>query len=442
MHVPAALDGDVLVAAHVRVGVVQLVDAQVLDRAARHAGQARALVDVAHVDLGVVARQVDAVGDHRRLLGGAEGDRLEQGVARQLGEQRDVVEDVDQVDAPRVGGARLAGDQEVLLAQRVGVEEARPAVVDELVLDHRLDLLAPAGDALDHAVGLEAALGRVEEHQLAHARHAVVAGDDGRHHRRVAGDRPGVEQRVRPVGVGAVVLGLPGAVRVHVEQDAGEVVRRVRVLPAGVEDAAVVEHGRAPVVVLVEAQLAQAVVLLVEQEQVGYGVGAADAGNALEDPRRVEDDPAVRQVTGVVVVDRRVGALGQRPQAAAVGAELPDLPPLVLVGHREQHPVGVEVQVDVGQHARRLGPEEALDGRGAAAQRQGHDLVVVAAARQRAVALPVLGQAELGTVGPALDRQQPVEVEQRVVEQRLAAEGLDPLEPGLDSMERPVAVNG
>jgi hypothetical protein len=58
--------------------------------------------------------------------------------------------------------------------------------------------------------------------------------------------------------VAAVVFHLARAVRVHLEQQPREIVGRVAVFPAGVEHAAVVEHRGAPVVVLVEAELADA----------------------------------------------------------------------------------------------------------------------------------------------------------------------------------------
>ena len=95
--------------------------------------------------------------------------------------------------------------------------------------------------------------GRIEDDQFAHPLHAMVAGDDGHDLRRVAGDRPGVERRVRPIGIAAVVGRLVRAVGIHREQQPREVVRRVGVFPAGIQDAAVVEHRRAPVVVLIEA---------------------------------------------------------------------------------------------------------------------------------------------------------------------------------------------
>jgi len=60
------------------------------------------------------------------------------------------------------------------------VEEPRPGVLDELVLeDGRHDLLA-ARYPLDDPVGLTLAQSRVDEHQLPLTRDPMVAGDDHR----------------------------------------------------------------------------------------------------------------------------------------------------------------------------------------------------------------------------------------------------------------------
>ena len=186
-----------------------------------------------------------------------ERDRLQQRVARLLGQQQQVVENIDQVNAPARLRGRLGGDEEVLAAERHGVEKLRPRAFDQAVADDRLDLAAVAGDPLHHAVEAVPPQGRIEDDQFAHARHAVVAGDHADHLRRMVGDRPGVEGRIRPKGVRAAILGLPCPVRVHVEQKPREVMGRIAVFPAGVEDAAVVEHRRIPVVILVEAKLPQ-----------------------------------------------------------------------------------------------------------------------------------------------------------------------------------------
>ena len=83
-----------------------------------------------------------------------------------------------------------------MLAQGPGVEEPGPARVDQPVADDGLDLLAVAWDALDGSARLVSASCGVEDHQLAHPPHAVVAGDDRHDLRRVPGDGPGVEEGV------------------------------------------------------------------------------------------------------------------------------------------------------------------------------------------------------------------------------------------------------
>jgi hypothetical protein len=177
-------------------------------------------------------------------------------------------------------------------------------------------------------------------------------------------------------------------------------------------------------VVLLERELADALgaALGVHDEQVGHGVAPADARHALEDPRRAEDDPPVRQVAGVVVVHVGPAAARDLPKLLAVRRQLVDLPPPVLVERAEQHPVGIEVQVHVADElaafrpVQRRQPARRRDGR------QHGDLVVIAVARQRAVALPVLRQPQAGAPQAPLDHQQLAEVQQGVGQQRLALE--------------------
>ena len=149
--------------------------------------------------------------------------------------------------------------------------------------------------------------------------------------RRVAGDRPGVERRVRPVGIAAVIGRLVRAVGIHREQQPREVVRRVGVFPAGIQDAAVVEHRRAPVVVLVEGELADVLAVGVHDEQVRHLVAAAHAGHAVETAGRAEDDPPVGQVARIVVVDVGRVVAAHLAEPAAVDAQFINLP--AAVGH-------------------------------------------------------------------------------------------------------------
>jgi hypothetical protein len=251
----------------------------------------------------------------------------------------------------------------------IRMQELRPRVVDQRVADHRLDRQAVGPMRCTAPSASRRPSAGSNSTKLAHPRHAVMPGDHRRHLRRMAGDRPGVEGRIGPQRVAGVVLHLPRAVRVHVEQQPREIVRRIRVLPAGVQHAAVVQHRRAPVVVLVETQLARVAAVGVRQEQVGDHVAAADAGHAGEAPCRTEDDPAVGQVAGVVVVHVRLLASRDLPQPRAVGADLPDLPAAVVAGHREQHAVGIEVQIHVAHEHVRSGRNSVLvrpSGRGGA----------------------------------------------------------------------------
>ena len=96
------------------------------------------------------------------------------------------------------------------------------------------------------------------EQRLQAARERVDAGqvdDDADHLRRMVGNRPGVEDAVGPVAAAAVEFALAGSVGVHREEVSAPDVRDVGVLPTQVEDAAVVGHRRAVVVVLIEAEL-------------------------------------------------------------------------------------------------------------------------------------------------------------------------------------------
>jgi len=420
LDVPGAFHADhALRPAHPRIQVVVADHAQLLHRAPRDPGQPLARVDVREIDNPLLALEVHLVGQHRRLRSFLERHRLQQRVSRLLAKQEHPVERVHQVDAPECPGARLAGHEEVVLAQRIGVEELGPRVVDQVVLDERLDPLAATGNPLHHAVGLAPAAGRVEDHQLAHARVVVVAADHRHHLGRMIGDRPGIEKRVRPIGVAAHVFHLARAVRVHVEQQARVRVRRVGVLPSRVKHAPVVEHRGTPIVLLVEAELADVAPVGVHEVQRGHVRAAVHAGNPHEIRRRGEDDPAVGQVAGVVAV--HVGLLaGELAQARAVGADLEHLPAVVAAGHGEEHPVGVEVQLDVAHEAAALGLVERGELALAAHGREHHDLVVVARLRQAGVALPVAGQAQRRRVGPALHQQQPLEIQERIGQERFS----------------------
>jgi len=134
--------------------------------------------------------------------------------------------------------------------------------------------------------------------------------------------------------------------------------RRVRVFPAGVEHAAIIEHSGAPVLVLVEAQLAHTGAVGIHFADVGHLVAAANARHAVEGQARGEEDFAVGKITGVIVVHVGFFAEGHLAQAAAVGLDLPHLPALMFAGHRKQHLVAAEIQLEVADKPRLLGLQQ------------------------------------------------------------------------------------
>ena len=222
------------------------------------------------------------------------------------------------------------------------MQELRPAVLGQAIANNRLDLLAAARYALNGAVGFALAAGRIEDHQLTHTRMVVMAANDRDDFAQMSRNRSRVEERIRPVRVATVVRLLLGAVGVHVKQQAGVRVGRVGVLPAGVEHATSVEHGWTPVMFLIETELADVCTIRIHHIQIRHMRRAVDAGNTHKRGRRCEDDLVTRQIAGVVTI--HIGLLaGNLTQLRTIGADLEHLPVAVVAGHREQHPLGVEV---------------------------------------------------------------------------------------------------
>ena len=163
---------------------------------------------------------------------------------------------------------RLGRDEEVLLAQRIGMEELGPTLLGQPVLNDGLDRLSPPGNPLDHAAGRRPPSLGIEDHQFAHAAH-VMARHDAHDLGGVIRDRPGVEDRIRPEVAAAVELSLARAVGVHREQPPRPDMRNVRVFPAQVQEPAVIGQGQAVIVVLIEAELTDG--LAVGVHAVGHG---------------------------------------------------------------------------------------------------------------------------------------------------------------------------
>jgi hypothetical protein len=385
------------------VGVLVLEDAQALHDALRDAGEAAALVDVRDVDRRRLRGRPYAVGDQARALAGLERVGLEAVRAGDLLDEQHVVEDVDVVDAPAGPVPRLEGDEEPALVEGEGHEEARPRPVDELVAGDGLDLPAPPGDALDRAVGLVAALRRVEEDELAHPPHTMMAGDDGDELGRAPRDGARVEDGVRPVGVAAVELHLVRPVGVHVHEDPAEVVRGVGVLPAREEYPPVVEHGRVPVVVLVVAETPDAPPVALRDVDVPDVVRSANARDGVPGAVRDEEDPFVGEVARVVAVQVR----DDLAEAPSVEADLAH-----AAVRREDHLLRVPVQVDLADVGLVRRPEDRLRRGARVPDVERHHLVVELALVEAVVALPVRGQAD---VPAPSDEEQLLEVDGRMV---------------------------
>jgi len=137
------------------------------------------------------------------------------------------------------------------------MEEARPDIA-HVVVD---PALAAGCGRLGRDLGEDpgvfgAAFGGIQQIELAQPRVAVMAGGNASHLGGGARHRRGVKEGAGPIGIGPVERPLVGAVRVHRHEQTGVGMGRVGVFPALIENGAVSQHARAPVMFLVEAELA------------------------------------------------------------------------------------------------------------------------------------------------------------------------------------------
>ena len=411
----------------IHVGAILVVEeTQLLYDALRYVGEAGAVVDRDDVHAGRLLRFVHALRHLEGLLPLLDRQRLQvvHGVVSGDEKRILVVEHVHVRDEEVLGqGVVLQCHEGAFVRKRIRMEEELARVIHETIRRDVLHRLAPPRQLLHRAGRLASALRDVEEHELALAAHAVVAGDDG--HELGGRSRNGlrVEHGVGPVGVGAVVLLLVAAVRVHGHQDAREIVRGVGVFPAQVEAAPVGKHHGMPVVVLVERETAEASVRVAEHE-VAHVVGAAHAGHALEADGSHQEHLAVGEVHGIVVVD--VGRVGGRDLAETSGRGE------VHLRHAPSAFANAAVRAVAGSATARGGLSQLAGGEGDLRQipvkrhvadervafverafgggavfREGHahEGVRVAAHGHARVALPVLGQAQRVAVAAA-DREE------------------------------------
>ncbi len=110
------------------VGIQKMVgkQAQRLDRAPGDIAQPVAPVHIGKIHQGIIPVRVHDVGNHRgygRLL---KGNRFEQGVAGFFPQQEHVVKNIHEINPPQGFRRRLAGDEEVVVTEGIGVQELGP----------------------------------------------------------------------------------------------------------------------------------------------------------------------------------------------------------------------------------------------------------------------------------------------------------------------------
>ena len=380
----------------VAVSVLVGQDAELLDGAARYARQPFAFVNILNEDGGLFAVFIDFVRNHRRGHFLDYRNRVDITVPFAFHHEGHVIVDVHQIDAPQRVRSQLGGHQEILVAQRLRFEELRPYAVHHFVLDDRFDRTGAERDFLYHTFLFLTRLGRVEDNQTAGTGDTVVPGNNPDERARPVGERLHVEGRVREPRTAAVKILVLGTVRVHVHHEPREVVDQVGIFPTGVHHAAVVHHGRVPVVVLVEGQTAQVTGLRVVQREVAHRVGPVHARHPVIPQRGIDDQPSVGQIStvGELHIRFRNGCRNVF-QPRAVGLDFEHVPATRRVHGGEQHAVGIPVHVHVGYGfvAFRLVDDAFLD-LVAAQVGQLDDRSAETAARCRILVRPVVG---LGT---------------------------------------------
>ena len=322
-----------------RLVVVEVVGehAQLLRRAARHAREAGAVVDVGDVHGAGLLPLHAAVGDDRRTLPRGERDRLGVDALGVFRDERHVVERVHEVDAHESVRRGLRVHEMVLRAERPRIAEVRLAA-RELVLHERVahvavHVLAVAGELVHEArlllrvdlrhhahgereVGRPLAVGRVERERIGARERgvaqaeapqlaaAVVSAREHRDEMRLARHAARVREERRRIGARAPQRELAHAVRVHRHQLAREEVREVRILPAREHHAPVVRDGGREVAVLLERELAHLARLAVHAVEHAHRVVAVLARQELPRRRPQHDHLVlVRQVAGVPPLD-------------------------------------------------------------------------------------------------------------------------------------------
>ena len=206
-----------------------------------------------------------------------------------------------------IGHALVAGGggngQETLVIQRIRFCEIRSLQsLNQLIFGHVFHGLSIPRNLLNGTLRGGAPPVHIKEDQFPQPLDSMVPADNARKHARPAGEGPCVEQAVGPVGVGTIVFLLVAAVRIHVHQHAAEIVGAFRVLPAQEHHPAVRQHGGEPVIVLVKGKPAGRFLFPVVKVEVAHVIHPGHAGHPLHAGSIDENNPAVRQVAGIIAV--------------------------------------------------------------------------------------------------------------------------------------------
>ena len=122
----------------------------------------------------------------------------------------------------------------------------------------------------------------------------------------------------------------------------------IGILPALVEDTAVIHHHRAPVAVLVKGELSCLSRLRVVKEQPRHFISPVGARQTKESSRCAEDYPPVGSISRLKAVKILVRYRCYLPDHPGGRFELEYVPPVVCPDRGEEHLLTAEVHLRIG----------------------------------------------------------------------------------------------
>ena len=277
----------------------------------------------------------------------------------------------------------------MVVVERAGEEEFRPGVVDKLVDCNVFRRIVASGNALNDALRFLTALRRIEDNELAFARHAVVSGDNTDEFRGLARNVFRIERAVRPERAASVMFDLIRAVRIHGKDVARIVVRNIYVFPPQVHNAPVGQDRRIPVVVLLERQLPDRLAVLFNAVEVADEPGAPDARDAHHGGGGYENRRAVGNVASFDVVDVAAHVRRNLAQFSVFKSAFEDLPRAVFRESGNEAAIGVPVERNIADIGSARALNDLFHGRGQIVHIEKHERVVVLPLAARRVGDPV-----------------------------------------------------